>query len=200
MNEARTWVRWWAFAWHHAHPDWEGDFLATLPTRQRQKIALNHHVAASKCFNISPCLPCHPSAALCQLVFAKPGQHELTLAIAHAICRPAQPTGLDSVQTLWCQRLAKALRPSNWLDDDDDVLQLLRAWVEPAVWQRMRLRYSKKRVITLEKKAVFSIPLVKLETLWQAALWQAHTLAPAPLLPYEQVHHDAVTPQDCTAH
>jgi len=196
MNQAHAWSQWWAFAWHHAHPDWRCTALSTLLPEHDQALARSQHVAASKHFRISPCLPSYPTAALLHWVLTQPEQHDLTLALVDHICRPQLPTSLDPVHNLWCLRLAKALRPSNWLDETDDVLQLLRAWVGPAVWQRLRLRYPQGRVIALEKKPVLTLSPVKLETLWHAALWQACGQNSPPSASHTQVHDDVVTPQD----
>lgn len=196
MNEACMWAHWWAFAWHHTHPDWDYTSISTLLPEHSQALARSQHVAASKRFCISPCLPSYPTTALLRLVFTQPAQHDLTLALVNNICRPMLPTSLEPEQNLWCLRLAKALRSSNWLDDTDDVLQLLRAWVEPAVWQRLRLRYPRDRVVTLEEKSVLALSPVKLETLWHAALWQAREQNSAPPPPHTQVQDYVGTPQD----
>lgn len=196
MNEAYLWVQWWAFAWHHAHPDWDCGTLSTLSNEPRQGLARSQHVAASKRFCITPCLPCYPTAALLRLVLTQSVQHDVALELVNNVCRPELPTSLDSMQNLWCLRLAKAIRPSNWLDDTDDVLQLLRAWVTPAVWQRLRLRYPRSRVITLEMKPALSISPVKLETLWHAALWQSRDQVSAPPHPHTQALDDVATPKN----
>lgn len=196
MNQARSWVQWWAFAWNHAHPDWDDDFHSVLPAEHEQALARSQHAAASKRFCISQCLPCYPTTALLRLALSPPAQHDLTLALVNNICRPMLPTSLDPLQNFWCLRLAKALRPSNWLDDTDDVLQLLRAWVEPAVWQRLRLRYPRDRIVALEQKSVLILSPIKLETLWHAALWRARDQDSVPSHPHTQVHDDVGTPQD----
>lgn len=192
MNEAYAWNQWWALSWHHAHPDWH----CTLLPEHDQALARSQHVAASKRFCISPCLPSYPTAALLHWVLTPPEQHDLTLALVNHTCRPMLPTSLDPVQNLWCLRLAKALRPSNWLDESDDVLQLLRAWVGPAIWQRLRLRYPKGRVMAMERNPTFALSPVKLESLWHAAIWQAHDQNSAPPAPHTQAFDDVVTPQD----
>jgi ABC-type dipeptide/oligopeptide/nickel transport system ATPase subunit len=62
------------------------------------------------------------------------------------------------------------------LSDNDDPLQLLRAWVEPTVWQRLRLRFARHRVLALEQNThTFEDPHSRLDTLWQAVVWRITT-------------------------
>ena len=164
MNDADLWLQWWACAWHHAHPHWPA--LVATPAELRSL-----HAGASSRFGITPCLPCPPAASLRQLALAPLAQHDAWLQRIGHICRPTRPTALDATERLWCQRLGKALRPQGWLEPGDDVLQLLRAWVEPAVWQRLRLRFAPARIQTLEQKPLLALSAAKLQTLWQTVLW-----------------------------
>lgn len=173
MNDTDIWLQWWAFAWRHAHPHWPT--LDVLPAEERSA-----HASASKTFGIAPCLPCPPTAALMQLALAPPSHYDALLQRVEHICRPRLPTALDATQRLWCQRLAWALRAPGWLEPADDVLQLLRAWLTPPVWQRVRLRFAPDRVEALEQQPLVKIAPAKLQTLWQAVLWHQHLVTDIP--------------------
>ncbi|WP_235205540.1 hypothetical protein [Pseudomonas fluorescens] len=56
----------------------------------------------------------------------------------------------------------------------DDPLQLLRTWLNPATWQRLRLRFPCERVIEMEKTTLsLEHSNSRLNTLWQAVVWRA---------------------------
>ena len=170
MNETDLWVQWWSLAWRHAHPGWQcGDDATWHPALTR-----NRHACASKVLAIEPCLPCRPTPALLHLTFASPEQKDFIMALANCICRPAHPGPLDATAHLWCQRLAGALHTSDWLNQSDDVLHLLKAWVEPPVWQRLRLCFAPGRIMALEPKTFSSIAPSRLDVFWHAVLWRAH--------------------------
>ena len=181
MNDTDRWLQWWAFPWRYAHPHW-----APLDASHAEVRSL--HASASTGFGIAPCLPCLPAASLRQLALAPLSHYDALLQRVEHICRPTLPTTLDAAEHLWCQRLGKALRPQGWLEPADDVLQLLRAWVEPSVWQRLRLRFAPARIEALELKPVPPISAAKLLTLWQTVLWHK--------LPADKESNHAVTPHD----
>lgn len=173
MSESTLWTQWWAHPWIHAHPDWPVAGLAGWTREDMHVMTRSQHVRASKAFAIEPCLPCRPIPALLHLPFAQSSQQDFILALVDHTCRPSRPTCLNAEQQLGCQRLAKTLHPHTWLDQNDDPLQLLRAWVEPPVWQRLRLHFACPRIMALEHNPVLSINPAKLQTLWQAVIWRA---------------------------
>ena len=173
MSESTRWMQWWAHPWSHAHPDWPDGGLAGWPHEHVHAMARSQHARAAKAFAIEPCLPCRPFPALLYLAFAQSSQQDFVLALVDHTCRPSRPTCLSAEQQLGCQRLAKALRAHTWLEQKDDPLQLLRAWVEPAIWQRLRLRFACPRIMALEHHPVLSISPTKLQTFWQAIIWRA---------------------------
>ena len=98
------------------------------------------------------------------------------LSLLSHTCHLSLDNSLSSSEDLWCLRLSKALNPEALLFADDDPLQLLRAWVDPAVWQRLRLRFPSQRVVQLERKArVLEDAHSRLDTLWQAIVWRITT-------------------------
>lgn len=98
------------------------------------------------------------------------------LSLLNHTCQLSLDNSLSGSEHLWCLRLSKALNPEALLFADDDPLQLLRAWVDPAVWQRLRLRFSSQRVVRLEHKPrVQEDAHSRLDTLWQAIVWRITT-------------------------
>ena len=188
MSETDKWVQWWACAWRHGHPGWhrENEIAPAL--------ARNRHATVGEAFAIVPCLPPEPHTGLLYLAQAQQAQHDFMLQLLDITCRPVPPTQLNTTHCIWCQRLAKALHSQGWLGQTNDTLQLLRAWVGPAVWQRLRLRFAPARIIALEQTPILAIPEGKLEMLWQAVLWYVRTFNPEVTSAEAQDH--AVTTGD----
>jgi hypothetical protein len=107
------------------------------------------------------------------LALASREQFDLAIALLELTCHPNVDSPLYDEHRKWCERLAKALHPDALLQPENDPLQLLRAWVEPAVWQRLRLRLPPDRVQALETT---HLPIDdahgRLNTLWQAIVWR----------------------------
>ncbi|WP_443696729.1 type III secretion protein, partial [Pseudomonas sp.] len=126
-----SWAQWWSTPWLCAHEDWKNpDQHAALTELHRSR-----QVVAGTPYGVAPCLPPMPDPALLQLALASANQLDLGLALIDGICRPAYATALDDNHRQWCNRLSKAL-PLDMVQPDNDPLQLLRAWVTPATWQR----------------------------------------------------------------
>nr|WP_318836589.1 type III secretion protein [Pseudomonas khavaziana] len=107
------------------------------------------------------------------LALASPEQIDLAVALLDLTCHPNLHSPLCDEHRKWCERLAKALHPEALLQPDDDPLQLLRAWVKPAVWQRLRLRLAPDRVQSIERTYLsLDDAHGRLNTLWQAIAWR----------------------------
>lgn len=176
MRDALNWARWWADGWRHAHPDWLSCAFPGLSVEQAQTLLHHPHVDLGKTFGITPCLPCKPNPVVLHIALAQPAQRDFILALVNHTCRPQLPSRLNTEQQRWCLRLAKALQPHAWLRQTDDALQLLQAWVEPPIWQRIRLGFGCPRVKALEQSPPLSLTLspLKLQALWQAVVWRAN--------------------------
>ena len=169
MSEELAWAHWWACPWEQAHSDWQTTPTLTLP----KALARHHHARLSTLFQIEPCLPPLPTPALLQLAQADTAQRDLTLMLVNGVCYPSQEPRLDDEHNLWCQRLIKALSPNPISVNTDAPLHYLRAWVDPAVWQRLRLGFSRGRVLELEQHPRLLDNGSRMNTLWQAAIWRA---------------------------
>ena len=163
-----AWAQWWAAPWLYAHEDWKSidNYAALIQLHRSGQVATGTH------FGIAPCLPPMPDPALIQLATASAEQLDLAIGLIEGICRPAYATALDEHHHLWCNSLSKAL-PLDIVQPDNDPLQLLRAWIPPTTWQRIRLRFPRHRVLDLEQ-----MPLAlkgshsRLDTLWHAVVWR----------------------------
>lgn len=168
VSEQLAWAQWWAFAWKSAHEDWRAaDKYPAINALYRSRM-----LATSTLAGIAPCLPPAPHPAVLRLVLASTEQLNLLLALIHSTFSPATAAPLSEAHHQWCMRLSKALPPDMLLPNDDP-LQLLRSWVKPATWQRLRLRFPCERVLEMEKRTLsFENGHSRLNTLWQAVVWR----------------------------
>ena len=168
-----AWTQWWAAPWLYAHDDWKSTniYSALVELHRSGQVATGTH------YGIAPCLPPMPDPALLQLAIVSAAQLDLGLALVDGICRPAYAATLDEHQLLWCNSLSKAL-PLDIVQPDNDPLQLLRAWIAPATWQRIRLRFPRLRVLDLEAKPLtLNGSRSRLDTLWHAVVWRIGALS-----------------------
>ncbi|AZE64950.1 hypothetical protein SAMN05216475_0157 [Pseudomonas synxantha] len=169
MSDHLAWAQWWASPWLSSHPEATSThaYDAVLPLcRSRPGLAC-------AALGIEPCLPPAPCATVLGLALASPEQIDLAIALLDLTCHPNLDSPLCDEHRKWCERLAKALHPGALLQPDDDSLQLLRAWVEPAVWQRLRLRLVPHRVQAIESTYLsLDDAHGRLNTLWQAIVWR----------------------------
>ncbi|MFL1544106.1 type III secretion protein [Pseudomonas sp. O39] len=171
MSEQRAWAQWWALPWEASHADWR-----VLDQKSVDALCRAQHTRISKLLGIEPCLPPPPHTTVLRLALASTEQLNQMLALLGNTChRPLDGTVSD-IHHLWCLRLSKALSPEALLQPDDDPLQLLRAWVPPAIWQRLRLRFSRPRVQQMEATShSLEDAHSRLDTLWQAIVWRVTT-------------------------
>lgn len=189
MNEHLAWVKWWAAPWQVAHPEWQ----ITTPLHAPPALCRSHQGQMSQALGIAPCLPVEPSAKELRLALASSTQLVLILALLGNTCRPLFDGGLSEEQHLWCLRLSKALHQDTLLTEADDPLQLLQLWIRPAIWQRLRLRFSRRRVLELETKPTLADDThSRLDTLWQAVIWRVTT----PQGEAHSPHHTGRDPTD----
>ena len=169
MSEDLSWATWWALPWKHAHIDW----LTQTGFVDAAALSRSHHRRVSSLFGIEPELPPAASSALLHLVLSSAQQRDLVLILVNEVYNAPHDKRLNQEQLLWCQRLAKALPPGPASSSIDDPLQYLRAWVAPAIWQRLRVCFARPRVLELERHPKPADTHGRLDTLWQATVWRA---------------------------
>lgn len=172
MRENLAWAQWWAFPWDYAHEDWKDDKYQAINALYRSR-----RLVPSGLTGVVTCLPARPQPAVLHMALASTEQLNMTLALVHDTFNPQAPGLLSDNDHLWCIRLSKAL-PPDMLSSGAEPLQLLHSWVEPAIWQRLRLRFSRARVLEVEKNSLsLDTTNNRLNTLWQAVVWRVTTLA-----------------------
>ncbi|MFO2462333.1 type III secretion protein [Pseudomonas sp. 15FMM2] len=172
MNDELHWVRWWAYAWKEAHTDWLPPGLAAVKHASLLDLAQARHMSLAQAFAIDPCKPPKPHPAQLRFVLAEAHERQLILQLVEAACRSQVQLQLNEEQGLWCNRIAKAMNTESWLAPLDDALQLLRAWVMPECWQRLRLAFVRQRILELEQAPPLLLSPAKLDALWQAVIWR----------------------------
>lgn len=171
LSEHLAWVQWWAFPWKYAHEDWRNDAFSAVGALGRKGGLIPYDLPG-----IASGLPPAPHATVLRLALASMAQLDLALALIHGTFNPEASSALSDSHQLWCTRIAKALPPALLLPDADP-LQLLHSWVEPSIWQRLRLRFPRELVRQAEKKPSFEGAASQLNTLWQAVVWRVTTTA-----------------------
>ncbi|UVH49720.1 type III secretion protein [Pseudomonas sp. CBSPBW29] len=110
------------------------------------------------------------------MVLASTEQLNLVLALIHNTFSPGAVAPLSEDHQQWCIRLSMTLPPDMLLPNGDP-LQLLRTWVKPATWQRLRMRFPYERVLEMEKRTLsFENGHNRLNTLLQAVVWRITAL------------------------
>lgn len=190
MSAALEWVHWWSHAWREADSDWHPPTLRLLSAPQIDALARVHHAALARSFGITPCTPPQPSPAVQSLLCGAPRTLLLACELVANTCSPLTATdALCAQDRAWCERTAKALRPGHWLEQGQDPLALLRAWLGELTWERARLAFPRNRIIAIERLPAPQPPASKLNTLWQSACWKAEQSLAAPT-PDETEMHD----------
>lgn len=172
MSEYLAWAQWWGLPWRASHQSW--DLLNKYP--DIDKLSPYHASATCELIGVTSCLPPPPHPVVLQLAVASTEQFELMMTLLQNTFTPKFECAMDESNHQWCIHLSKAL-PPGMLPTDSDPLQLLRTWVEPAVWQRLRLRVDCTRVLELEREN-FSLgnDHNRLDMLWQAISWRVTSM------------------------
>lgn len=178
IAEHLAWAQWWAFPWRDAHEDWRGDEYSAVDVLYQSR-----RWTPRDLMGVAACLPPAPPPTVLHLALASAEQLSLALTLVHRTFSTEVATPLSDSHHLWCMRLSKAL-PPDMLFPTMDPLQLLHSWVDPATWQRLRLRFSRERVRRVEANSTsFENANSRLNTLWQAVIWRVTTLADDHMLP-----------------
>lgn len=176
MSEHLAWAQWWAFPWKYAHEDWRGNHYSAIEALYQSGRQVPCDFKA-----LTPCLPPAPQPTVLQLALFSNEQFDLALTLVHDTFNPETAARLSDSHHLWCLRLSKALPPA-MLSPEDDPLRLLHSWLEPSIWQRIKLRFSRKRVGEVEERHLYlENASSRLDTLWQAVVWRVRSLPDDPI-------------------
>lgn len=168
MSEHLAWAQWWAFPWRYAHEDWKDGLHAAIDAFYQSGRSVS-----GAFMGVNACLPPALHPTVLRLALASSEQLDLALTLAHDTFNPQAASPLSESHHLWCRRLSKAL-PTAMLSPDADPLQLLHSWLEPTIWQRLRLRFPRQRAYGVERgHACLENASSRLSTLWQAVIWRA---------------------------
>ncbi len=171
MNDHLAWAQWWAFPWRYAHTDWKEGLHDATDALYQSRLSV-----PGVFMGVNACLPPALQPTVLRLALASREQLDLALTLAHDTFNPQTASPLSESHHQWCRRLSKALPPA-MLSPDADPLQLLHSWLQPAIWQRLRLRFPCERVGAVEKSHVcLENASSRLSTLWQAVIWRVTTL------------------------
>lgn len=172
MREQLAWAQWWAFPWKDAHEDWKNAEYGAI-----EKLFHCGRSAPDNLTGLIACLPATPHATVLRLALASTEQLNQVLTLVSHTFNPDAAAPLSESHRQWCMRLAMAL-PSAMLPPHSDPLRLLHSWVEPATWQRLRLRFPRTRVSEAETaNAPLENTSSRLNTLWQAVVWRVTAMA-----------------------
>jgi hypothetical protein len=178
MREHLAWAHWWAFPWKYAHEDWRGNQYATIEALYQRGRRVPGDLTG-----VAACLPPAPQPTVLHLALSSNEQLNLALTLIHDTFNPEACPSLSDTHHLWCIRLSKAL-PPGMLSPEDDPLRLLHSWLDPLIWQRIRLRFARARASEVEKRQLcLENASSRLDTLWQAVVWRVMSLPGEPTAP-----------------
>ncbi|WP_124385021.1 type III secretion protein [Pseudomonas sp. R5-89-07] len=178
MSEHLAWAQWWAFPWKYAHGDWVGSQYSTIEALYQSGRRVPGHL-----MDITACLPPAPQPTVLRLALSSNAQLGLALSLVHDTFNPEAVRSLSDNHQQWCIRLSKALPPA-MLSPEDDPLRLLHSWLDPTIWQRIRLRFARERANEVEKRHLYlENASSRLDTLWQAVVWRVTSLPGEPIAP-----------------
>ncbi|WP_113626132.1 type III secretion protein [Pectobacterium peruviense] len=184
-----AWVTWWVEdCLLQADPSWwtDGVMLPDSPQRRDwlhvNAVQLNHY------FSLPLVLPPDPLASLIQMGALDTAQRETVLRLMARVCQPLREPNHADAEAIWCERLAKALRPGLWIPTSaafsvqstsvsstsryQDALMLLRVRYGETCWPRLRLLFPRDWGTHCQAPAM-SLPASRLNALCDALIWKA---------------------------
>ncbi|MBN3082891.1 type III secretion protein [Pectobacterium polaris] len=185
-----AWLIWWAEdCLLQADPSWWNGKV-TLPDSPLRRDWLHvNAVQLHRHFSLPSVLPPDPLASLMQMGALDTAQRETVLRLMARVCQPVRnPDGSDA-EGIWCERLAKALRPGLWLPSavtfsafsstspdarHQDALTLLRIRYGETCWPRLRLLFPHDGACACQAPTM-SLPAARLNALCDALIWKAST-------------------------
>lgn len=183
-----SWLIWWVedcllqadVSW------WDGKGAQPEPPLHRDEVHVNA-VRFNRHFSLPLMLPPEPSASLMQIGALDSVQRETVLRLITRVCQPGRRPNHADAESIWCERLAKALRPGLWLPSSMtfsasslpvcylDALMLLRIRYGETCWPRLRLLFPRTWGND-DHTPTMSLPAARLNALCDALIWKASAL------------------------
>ncbi|MCL6359232.1 type III secretion protein [Pectobacterium polaris] len=187
-----AWLIWWAEdCLLQADPSWWNGKV-TLPDAPRRRDWLHvNAVQLHRHFSLPSVLPPDPLASLMQMGALDTAQRETVLRLMARVCQPVRDPDHSDAEGIWCERLAKALRPGLWLPSTvtfsalsstspaarhQDALTLLRIRYGETCWPRLRLLFPRDGFCDGDNPChapTMSLPAARLNALCDALIWKA---------------------------
>ncbi|TKY83822.1 type III secretion protein [Pectobacterium polonicum] len=188
-----AWLTWWVEdCLLQADPSWWSDKVTLPDVPPRRNWLHVNTVLLHRYFSLPLVLPPKPLTSLMQIGALDTAQRETVLRLMTRVCQPIRNPDCSDVEGIWCERLAKALRPGLWLPAQvtfpassssvslaaayQDALLLLRIRYGDACWPRLRLLFPRDWVRDGEGHRgapPMSLPAARLNVLCDALIWKA---------------------------
>ncbi|QHP80330.1 type III secretion protein [Pectobacterium odoriferum] len=190
-----AWLIWWAEGCLlQADPSWWHGKVRLPDSPQRRDWLHVNAVQLHRHFSLPSVLLPDPLASLMQIGTLDTAQRETVLRLMARVCQPVRHLERSDAEGIWCERLAKALRPGLWLPPSitfsvpsslappaagyQDALMLLRLRYGETCWPRLRLLFPRDWPRDWEHHCdtpTVSLPAARLNALCDALIWKAST-------------------------
>ncbi|KFX01331.1 hypothetical protein [Pectobacterium carotovorum] len=190
-----AWLVWWAEGCLlQADPSWWNGKVRLPDSSQRRDWLHVNAVQLHRYFSLPPVLMPDPLASLMQMGALDTAQRETVLRLMARVCQPVRNPDRSDAEGIWCERLAKALRPGLWLPSAvtfsvssslassavgyQDALTLLRIRYGETCWPRLRLLFPRDWSCDGDNPChapTMLLPAARLNALCDALIWKAST-------------------------
>ncbi|MEQ9917278.1 type III secretion protein [Pectobacterium aroidearum] len=196
---AQAWLTWWVKdCLLQADPSWWRGKVRLPESPQRRDWL---HVNAAQLHRHFSLPSPDPFASLMHVSLMQIGaldtaQRETILRLMARVCQPMRNPDRSDAEGIWCERLAKALRPGLWLPAQvtfsapssapspsesfatgyQDALLLLRIRYGEACWPHLRLLFPRDWPCDGDNQShipTMSVPAARLNALCDALIWKA---------------------------
>jgi len=172
-----AWLSWWRSGFvHQIDRSWHHLTFFELSDTAKKQITEKHPLALLPLLSLSPLPVQPPDKRVLKWVELSQGEETGVMALTRAICFQNART-LTEPDNLWCERIAKALRPETWLPSHwkgqpDELIALLLPLMSVGSWSRMRLRFHYSDVLKAEDSGDLPLPINRISALWDAVLYR----------------------------
>lgn len=190
-----AWLIWWAEdCLLQADPSWWNGKVRLPDSPQRRDWLHVNAVQLHRHFSLPSVLPPDPLVSLMQIGTLDTAQRETVLRLMARVCQPVRHLERSDAEGIWCERLAKALRPGLWLPSSitfsvssssappaagyQDALMLLRLRYGETCWPRLRLLFPRDWLGDWDNPChtpTMSLPAARLNAMCDALIWKAST-------------------------